>query len=71
MICTKFFLALIAHNVRTETVLEVDIVDEYGMEINEENVSIVKQFKNCSHFFIEVRTKYRHSDINTLVEASF
>lgn len=64
------FLALIAHNVQSESIVAVDLVDEYGMPIDDDNIFLIKQFKNCSHFFIEIRSKYRQNDIDTLIEVS-
>lgn len=65
-----FSLALIAHNVQSECILSIDLVDEYGMPIHDDNIFIIKQFKNCSHFFVEIRAKYRQNDLDTLIEVS-
>lgn len=40
------------------------------MPIDDDNVFLIKQFKNCSHFFIEIRSKHRQNDIDTLIEVS-
>lgn len=40
------------------------------MPINDSNASIIKQFKNCSHFYVEIVAKFRQTDINIIVEVS-
>lgn len=54
----------------SDEIVDVRLTDEYGMPIQDENVSIVKQFKNCSHFFIEICANFRQTDINNLAEVS-
>lgn len=65
-----FALVLIEHGAQSEEFTGFDLVDEYGMSIDDKNVFIVKQFINCSHFFVELRTNPRHNNINVLCEVS-
>lgn len=65
------FLAVLAHNVKSNDIVEIGLTDEYGMPIDDGNVvNILKQFKNCSHFFIEIDAKFRQTDINTIAEVT-
>lgn len=66
----EFFLALTKHGVCTDKELEVDLVDEYQMSIDDENVGIVLQYKHCSHFFVELLMDYQHKQIPILIEVS-
>lgn len=58
------------HGVRSDKTLCIDLVDQYKMPIDDENVDIITQFKNCSHFFIEMLMDYQHTDILILIEVS-
>lgn len=60
---------MIAHDIKSNDV-SMELFDVYGMPIHDDNVFIIKQFKNCSHFFIEIRAKSGRNDINTLIEVS-
>lgn len=68
--CDLFVLAMEAHCVDSEEILDVELMDEYRMVINDENVNIIHQFKNCSHFYVEVCLKYRHTDVDILAEVN-
>lgn len=67
----SFSIALIAHNAQSDEIISIDLVDEYGTPIDETNVLMVHQFKHSSHFYIEICAKFRHTDVNNLVEVSF
>lgn len=57
-----------AHCVDCDEILDVELMDEYRMVINDQNAEIIHQFKNCSHFYVEISVKYRNNDINILAE---
>lgn len=38
------------------------------MPIDDENVGIILQYKNCSHFFVELMMDYQHKQIPILIE---
>lgn len=61
-------LALTKHGVYTDKELDIDLVDEYQMPIDDENVGIISQYKNCSHFFVELMMDYQHKQIPILIE---
>lgn len=63
-----FSLALKKHGVCTDKELDIDLVDEYQMSIDDENVGIILQYKNCSHFFVELVMDYQHKQIPILIE---
>lgn len=48
--------------------MDIDLIDEYKMIIDDDNVGIVTQYKNCSHFFLELVMDYQHKEISILVE---
>lgn len=60
-----------AHNIRGEEIVGVDLIDEYRMTIDDENIDIIFQFMNCSHFYIEICAQYQHSDVATTIEVLF
>lgn len=68
----NFFLALKKHGVSgdTDKELDVDLVDEYKMAIDDNNIEIVLQYKHCSHFFVELLMDYQHEQIPILIEVS-
>lgn len=59
-----------AHCIDSDEILDVELMDEFRMVINDENVNIIHQFKNCSHFYVEICLKYRHTDIDILAEVN-
>lgn len=63
-----FILALEQHGVNSIESLDVDLVDEYKMIIDDDNIGIVSQYKNCSHFFLELIMDYKHKEIPILIE---
>lgn len=64
-------LGFAAHNItECDEVLSVELKNERRIPLNDENIDIIFQFQQCSHFFVELCLNYRHSDVATLVEVS-
>lgn len=66
-----YLLALAAHAVENgdiDTSREFDIIDEHRVPI--ESFDIIKQFKSCSHFFVEIDIDFSRKSLQLLSEVS-
>lgn len=60
-----------AHNICGDEIMDVELIDEYRMPIDDTIVDLILQFMNCSHFYIEIWSRYQHSHIATTIEVLF